>query len=31
MIQVIGNAAVDNVIRVESFPRPGETIVGSRL
>ena len=27
MIQVIGNAAVDNVIRVESFPRPGETIV----
>jgi ribokinase len=27
MIQVIGNAAVDSVIRVERFPRPGETIV----
>jgi ribokinase len=27
MIHVIGNAAVDNVIRVERLPRPGETIV----
>jgi ribokinase len=27
MIQVIGNAAVDSVIRVDRFPRPGETIV----
>jgi ribokinase len=27
MIHVIGNAAVDIVIRVERFPRPGETIV----
>jgi ribokinase len=27
MIHVIGNAAVDSVIRVERFPRPGETIV----
>jgi len=27
MIRVIGNAAVDSVIRVERFPRPGETIV----
>jgi ribokinase len=27
MIYVIGNAAVDSVIRVERFPRPGETIV----
>jgi ribokinase len=27
MIHVIGNAAVDSVIRVEGLPRPGETIV----
>jgi ribokinase len=27
MIHVIGNAAVDSVIRVERLPRPGETIV----
>ncbi len=27
MIHVIGNAAVDSVIRVERFPRPGETIL----
>jgi ribokinase len=27
MIQVIGNAAVDTVIRLNRFPRPGETIV----
>jgi ribokinase len=27
MIHVIGNAAVDSLIRVERFPRPGETIV----
>jgi ribokinase len=27
MIHVIGNAAVDSVIRVDRFPRPGETIV----
>jgi ribokinase len=27
MIHVIGNVAVDSVIRVERFPRPGETIV----
>jgi ribokinase len=27
MIHVIGNAAVDSVIQVERFPRPGETIV----
>jgi ribokinase len=27
MIYVIGNAAVDSVIRVDRFPRPGETIV----
>jgi ribokinase len=27
MIHVIGNAAVDTVIRVDRFPRPGETIV----
>lgn len=27
MIHVIGNAAVDNVIRMERLPRPGETIV----
>jgi ribokinase len=27
MIHVIGNAAVDSVIRVERFPRRGETIV----
>jgi ribokinase len=27
MIHVIGNAAVDSVIRVERFPRAGETIV----
>ncbi len=27
MIQVIGNAAVDSVIRVDELPRPGETIV----
>jgi ribokinase len=27
MIHVIGNAAVDSVIRVERFPRPGETVV----
>jgi ribokinase len=27
MIHVIGNGAVDNIIRVDRFPRPGETIV----
>ena len=27
MIHVIGNAAIDSVIRVDRFPRPGETIV----
>jgi ribokinase len=27
MIDVIGNVAVDSVIQVERFPRPGETIV----
>jgi ribokinase len=27
MIHVIGNVAVDSVIQVERFPRPGETIV----
>ena len=27
MIHVIGNAAVDSVMRVDRFPRPGETIV----
>jgi ribokinase len=27
MIQVIGNAAVDTVIRLDRFPQPGETIV----
>jgi ribokinase len=27
MIQVIGNAAVDSVIRVDRLPQPGETIV----
>jgi ribokinase len=27
MIHVIGNAAVDSVIRVDELPRPGETIV----
>src|SRR6478735_7718758 len=27
MIHVIGNVAVDSVIRVESFPLPGETVV----
>ena len=27
MIQVIGNAAVDTLIRVDRFPQPGETIV----
>jgi ribokinase len=27
MIHVIGNAAVDSVIRVERLPRPGETVV----
>ena len=27
MIHVIGNAALDSLIRVERFPRPGETIV----
>ncbi len=27
MIHVIGNAAVDSVIRVDKLPRPGETIV----
>jgi ribokinase len=27
MIHVIGNAAVDSVIRVDRFPRPGETII----
>jgi ribokinase len=27
MIHVIGNATIDSVIRVDRFPRPGETIV----
>ena len=27
MIHVVGNAAVDTVIRLDRFPRPGETIV----
>ena len=27
MIHVVGNAAVDAVIRVDRFPRPGETII----
>jgi ribokinase len=27
MIQVIGNAAIDTIIRVVRFPRPGETVV----
>jgi ribokinase len=27
MIHVIGNAAIDSLIRVDKFPRPGETIV----
>src|SRR6185312_3975758 len=27
MIHVIGNAAVDSVIRVDRFPQPGQTIV----
>jgi ribokinase len=27
MIHVIGNATIDSLIRVERFPRPGETIV----
>jgi ribokinase len=27
MIQIIGNAAVDTVIRLNRFPRPGETVV----
>jgi hypothetical protein len=27
MIHVIGNAALDSVIRVNRFPRPGETVV----
>jgi ribokinase len=27
MIHVIGNAAIDSLIRVDRFPRPGETIV----
>jgi ribokinase len=30
MIHVIGNAAVDSLIRVERFPQPGETIVALR-
>jgi ribokinase len=29
MIHVIGNAAVDTVIRVDHFPRPGETLVAA--
>ena len=31
MIHVVGNAAVDAIIRVERFPLPGETIVGRGL
>lgn len=31
MIHVIGNAAIDMVLRVDRFPRPGETIVGRSL
>src|SRR5271157_5021570 len=27
MIHVVGNAAVDTVIRVDRFPQPGETII----
>src|SRR5271170_1317731 len=27
MIHVIGNATIDSIIRVDRFPRPGETIV----
>ena len=27
MIHVIGNAAIDTILSVERFPRPGETIV----
>jgi ribokinase len=30
MIHVIGNAAVDTVIRMERFPRPGETLVAEQ-
>jgi ribokinase len=28
MIHVIGNVAIDTLVRVDQFPRPGETIVG---
>ena len=31
MIHVIGNAAVDSLIRVERLPRPGETIVALQV
>jgi len=27
MIHVVGNVAIDTLLRVDSFPRPGETIV----
>ncbi len=31
MIHVIGNAAIDTILRVDRFPRPGETIVAREL
>ncbi len=31
MIHVIGNAAIDTILQVERFPRPGETIVARAL
>jgi ribokinase len=30
LIHVIGNVAVDTVIRMAHFPRPGETLVAER-
>ncbi len=31
MIHVVGNAAIDTIIRVDRFPRPGETIVARSM
>ena len=31
MIHVIGNAAIDTILHIDRFPRPGETIVARAL
>ena len=31
MIHVIGNAAIDTILHIDRFPRPGETIVAREL